>query len=87
VAVYSTDSGTTWHIAEQQPGGYRSAVAFLSGSRWMAVGTNGSDITDDAGVHWRRINGLDLNAISLRGSRSCAVGPKGTVVTMGEQSH
>lgn len=87
VAVYSADSGTTWHLAEQQPAGYRSAVAFLSGKRWMAIGTNGSDMSDDGGVHWRRMDELNLNAINLSGSRSCAVGPKGTVLTMGEQSH
>ncbi len=87
VAVYSTDSGATWHLAEQQPGGYRSEVVFLSGRRFIAVGTNGSDISDDAGVHWRRMDALNLNAFSLSGNRSCAVGPKGTVVAPGERAH
>jgi len=87
VAIYSTDSGATWHLAEQQPGGYRSAVAFLSGRRLMAVGTNGRDISDDAGIHWRRMDAINLNAFSFSGTRSCAVGPKGTVLTMGEQAH
>jgi photosystem II stability/assembly factor-like uncharacterized protein len=87
VAIYSSDSGATWHLAEQQPGGYRSDVVFLSDRRFMAFGTNGSDMSDDAGVHWRRADALNLNAFSLSGGRSCAVGPKGTVVPFGEQSH
>jgi photosystem II stability/assembly factor-like uncharacterized protein len=81
VAVYSTDAGASWHLAEQQPGGYRSAVVFLSGGRFIAVGTSGSDVSDDAGVHWRRVDTLNLNAFSFRGGRSCAVGPEGTVLT------
>jgi photosystem II stability/assembly factor-like uncharacterized protein len=87
VAIYSTDSGATWHLAKQQPGGYRSEVAFLSSRNFAAVGTNGSDLTHDAGIHWTHMDGLNLNAISFSGSRSCAVGPKGTVVMFGEQSH
>lgn len=87
VAIDSTDAGASWHLAEQQPAGYRSAVVFLSGRRFIAVGTNGSDISDDAGVHWRRMDTFNLNAFSVRNSRSCAVGPKGTVLLVGEQSH
>lgn len=87
VAIESTDAGASWHLAEQQPEGYRSAVVFLSGKRLIAVGTNGSDISDDAGAHWRPMDTLNLNAFAFRGGRSCAVGPKGTVLTVGQQSH
>ena len=85
-AIYSQDSGATWHLAAQQPGGYRSAVAFLSGRRCLAVGTNGSNISNDAGVHWRRLDTFNLNAIGVRAGASCAVGPKGTVVPVSQQS-
>ncbi len=87
VAIESTDAGASWHLAEQQPAGYRSAVVFLSGKRLIAVGTNGSDISDDAGAHWRPMDTLNLNAFAFRSGRSCAVGPKGTVLTVGQQSH
>jgi len=87
VAIYSTDSGATWRLAEQQPGGYRSAVAFLSGRRFVAVGTNGSDLSRDAGIHWTHRDDLNLNAIRFAADRSCAVGPKGTVIVVGERSH
>jgi len=70
------DSGATWHLAAQQPGGYRSAVAFLSGRRCVAVGTNGSDISNDAGVHWRHLDTFNLNAIGVRAGASCALAQK-----------
>ena len=87
VAIYSKDSGATWHLAEHQPGGYRSAVTFLSANDLVAVGTNGGDHSRDAGVHWRHTDTLNLNAFSFAADTSCAVGPKGTVVTVGERSH
>lgn len=87
VAITSNDSGATWHLAERQPAGYRSGVAFLSGQELVAVGTNGSDISHDAGEHWTRMDTLNLNAIRAGGGRSYAVGPKGTVVPVDARSH
>jgi photosystem II stability/assembly factor-like uncharacterized protein len=79
VAVYSKDSGATWHLAEQQPGGYRSAVVFLSNKNLAAVGPNGTDVSRDEGVHWTHTNTSNLNAVSFAGTQGWAVGPKGTV--------
>ena len=79
VAAYSNDAGATWHLAEQQPGGYRSAVIFLSGNDLAAVGPNGTDISHDAGVHWTPTDALNLNAASFDINRAWAVGPKGTI--------
>ncbi len=79
VAAYSNDAGTTWHLSEQQPGGYRSAVAFLTDRELVAVGTNGTDISHDAGAHWERIDSLNLNALSFSGSEGSAAGPKGVI--------
>jgi photosystem II stability/assembly factor-like uncharacterized protein len=87
VAIYSKDSGAIWRLAEQQPGGYRSGVVFLSNEDFAAVGTSGSDISHDAGVHWTHRDDLNLNAISVNAGRSCAAGPRGTVVPVGERSH
>lgn len=82
VSAYSTDSGATWHLAEPQPGGYRSAVSEFSDGDFIAVGPNGTDISrDEPGhmMHWQRVNDLSLNAISFDGSSGWGVGPKGTV--------
>jgi photosystem II stability/assembly factor-like uncharacterized protein len=81
VAAYSRDDGETWHLAEQQPGGYRSAVATFSGD-FVTVGTNGTDIHQNAGkeeMRWQHTDRLNLNAIAFDGNQAWAVGPKGSV--------
>jgi photosystem II stability/assembly factor-like uncharacterized protein len=82
VAAYSNDSGETWHLAEQQPGGFRSAVGEFSGGDFATVGTNGTDVSrqelDDT-MHWQHTDYLNLNAASFDGSEGWAVGPKGTI--------
>jgi photosystem II stability/assembly factor-like uncharacterized protein len=80
VAAYSADQGKTWKLAEQQPGGFRSAVDRANEKYVAAVGPNGEDVSDDGGAHWRHTDSLDLNA--LAGSRTgyvWAVGPHGTI--------
>ena len=82
VAAYSPDGGVTWHLAEKQPGGYRSAVARFSGEAFVAVGTNGTDIAayeGRRGLHWQHTDALNLNAASFEGPDGWAVGPKGTI--------
>lgn len=79
VAALSTDSGQTWRLAEQQPGGYRSAVGSFSYQDFAVVGPNGTDVSHDEGRHWQHTDYLNLNAASFAGSEGWAVGPKGTV--------
>jgi len=79
VAIYSDDAGATWHLAEAQPGGYRSAVASFSYGDFAAVGPNGTDISHDKGIHWRHTDKLNLNAIAFESTNGWGVGPKGTV--------
>jgi len=85
VAAYSTDSGSTWHLAEQQPAGYRSAAAFVGDRDLIAVGTNGTDISHDAGAHWQRTDAINLNAASFSGNEGWAVGPKGAIARFNEK--
>ncbi len=70
-AAYSTDRGLTWHAAATPPHGYRSSVAYSEAAEaWIAVGTNGSDISRDEGKTWSPLedpimaNG-NWNALSL----------------------
>ncbi len=79
VAVYSGDSGETWHLAEQQPGGYRSAVANDSHGNFVAVGPNGTDVSLDGGAHWKSIDVLNFNAVSFAETEGWAAGAKGTI--------
>jgi photosystem II stability/assembly factor-like uncharacterized protein len=82
VAAYSNDSGATWHLAEEQPGGYRSAVGDIAYGDFAAIGPNGTDISHDErgnGMHWQHTDRLNLNAASFNGQQGWAVGPKGTI--------
>jgi photosystem II stability/assembly factor-like uncharacterized protein len=83
VAAYSGDSGRTWHLAEVQPGGYRSAVGHFGYGDFAAVGLNGTDVGEQArqgqGLSWKRTDPLSLNAVSFHGTAGWAVGPKGTI--------
>ncbi len=82
VTAYSNDFGATWHLAEQQPGGYRSGVGECGYGDFAAVGPNGTDISHDErgeAMHWQRTDKLNLNAVSFEGQAGWAVGPKGTI--------
>jgi photosystem II stability/assembly factor-like uncharacterized protein len=81
IAVTS-DGGKTWAEPRgRHPGGYRSAVAFLSNRRaWIAAGTSGSDISIDGGESWTRFDTAAYNALSFAPDGSgWAVGPGGKI--------
>jgi hypothetical protein len=85
VAAVSTDSGNTWQLSGQQPGGYRTSVAFDSRrQRFITVGPNGTDVSLDDGVAWtplrpgpRDAADSDRNWTSI--SLPYVVGPKGRI--------
>jgi len=80
VAAYSTVKGKTWKLAESQPGGYRSGVAAVNGQMFVAVGTNGTDVSEDGGVHWKAATSFNLNAATvLNDFHVWAVGSKGAI--------
>ena len=80
VAAFSADQGKTWKLSKQQPGGFRSAVAPLGNSRFVAVGPNGEEISEDGGIHWKQTDFLNLNALMfLDDQHGWAVGPNGTI--------
>jgi photosystem II stability/assembly factor-like uncharacterized protein len=83
VAAYSQDAGKTWTLAAQQPGGFRSAVAWIDGATLAAVGPNGEDISEDGGIDWKHTDSLSLNALAILDvSHGWAVGPKGAIAQM-----
>jgi photosystem II stability/assembly factor-like uncharacterized protein len=80
VAATSLDRGKAWRLAAQQPGGFRSAVAALDKTTFIAVGPTGEDISVDQGAHWKPIGSLNLNAVTILDDQyGWAVGPNGTV--------
>lgn len=60
------DGGYTWSEPSTRPGGYRSGIAFASGSRMLvAVGTNGSDVSMDYGKTWKPVDGHGFNVVAF----------------------
>ena len=68
-AAFTTDGGQTWQTSLEQPSGFRSGVAFLGGDahahHCISVGTNGADLSADAGRTWRRIRNTGYHAIAF----------------------
>jgi photosystem II stability/assembly factor-like uncharacterized protein len=75
------DGCQTWFMASTPPKGFRSAVAYLSDRKiWVAVGTSGSDISEDGGKNWKPIDDGNYNAVSFASSKAgWAVGPGGRI--------
>jgi photosystem II stability/assembly factor-like uncharacterized protein len=75
-AAWSADGGRHWTAASKPPHGYRSAVAWYpQANAWIAVGTNGSDVSRDDGKTWERLDDGKWNALSL----PFVVGPNGRI--------
>ncbi|PYU06035.1 MAG: hypothetical protein DMG34_06970 [Acidobacteria bacterium] len=80
IAAFSDDRSKTWQSATQQPSGFRSAVAALGAQTFLAVGTNGSDLSQDAGVRWKAFASQSFNALfALDAQHVFAAGPKGVI--------
>jgi hypothetical protein len=66
--------------AGKPPHGYRSAVAWDADAKaWIAVGTNGSDVSYDDGKTWSPLDDGKWNALSL----PWVVGPEGRIAKLG----
>jgi hypothetical protein len=78
-AAWSTDGGWTWTASANPPHGYRSGVQWSEPLKaWIAVGTNGSDISRDDGRTWRPLDNGNWNAVSL----PFVVGPNGRIARL-----
>jgi photosystem II stability/assembly factor-like uncharacterized protein len=81
----TSDGGATWTLADSaaSPAGYRSAVAFLPGSRGrrlVAVGLTGTDLSRDGGSTWSRVDSVPYNSVGFATSGAgWAVGPRGRI--------
>jgi len=78
-AAWSADGGQTWTAATKPPHGFRSAVAWDADAHaWIAVGTNGSDISYDDGKTWLPLDNGNWNALNL----PWVVGPGGRIAKL-----
>jgi hypothetical protein len=68
-----------WTASTKAPHGYRSAVAWGAEDKaWIAVGTNGSDVSFDDGKTWQYLDSGNWNAVSL----PWVVGPEGRIAKL-----
>ena len=84
VVALKSDGGRTWRQPKgPEPGGYRSAVAFLPGTQGrilIAVGPTGSDLSADGGETWRPLGTTGFHAVGFASaSAGWAVGEDGSV--------
>jgi len=83
-SAITTDGGANW-TAGSGLSGYRSGIAYITGSTFVAVGTNGSDISVDGGKTWRVLDTSNWNAVQAKGQNAVwAVGPRGLVARLGK---
>lgn len=88
-AAVTLDGGRSWRAldAEARPGGYRSCVAYVPGTRGLklvAVGPSGSDYSLDGGRTWQPLGTEGFHALSVapRGDAAWAVGENGRVARL-----
>jgi photosystem II stability/assembly factor-like uncharacterized protein len=88
VFAYTDGTSNNWLSPQQQPGGYRSAIAFIDKQTLLAAGPAGSDVSQDAGAHWSPFPGPVLNAIfALDSEHVYAAGSKGLIVRYSPKSN
>jgi photosystem II stability/assembly factor-like uncharacterized protein len=84
VAV-TNDGGATWTLTDSttSPAGYRSAAAFVPGTRTntlVAVGLTGTDVSRDGGRTWIAVDTVAYNSVGFASpDAGWAVGPQGRI--------
>jgi photosystem II stability/assembly factor-like uncharacterized protein len=80
------NGGGTWSVPKKRkpPSGYRSCVdAWVSGKElnYVAVGTNGTDVSRDLGNSWLRVSNVGFNSVQFTddGKVGWAVGSDGRI--------
>jgi photosystem II stability/assembly factor-like uncharacterized protein len=77
-AAITADGGNTWARIER-PFAYRSGVAWAK-DHWIAVGTSGSDLSQDNGATWKSLDHENYNSVAFTPiGEGWAVGPRGRI--------
>jgi photosystem II stability/assembly factor-like uncharacterized protein len=72
------DGGRTWQVADSaRTVPYVSAVVAAGGDTAVATGPRGTFVSTDWGEHWRRVDEVAYNAVTIARGRVVLVGPKG----------
>ncbi len=76
--AFTTDGGKTWNLSKGL-NGYRSGVAFISKDTLIAVGSSGSDLSNDGGKTWKNLDKENYNAVKGNSYVFWAIGANGLV--------
>ena len=77
--AFTSDGGITWTMGEGLSG-YRSSVAYSGRMMIVAVGSSGSDISNDGGKTWKNLDENNYNSVQAKGADLIwAVGEKGLI--------
>lgn len=78
---FTKDQGKTWVQTKQPPSGYRSCVEYLGDDNWVTCGLNGTDLTNDDGIHFNRISNESFNVCrkAKNGNSVFFAGSKGKI--------
>jgi photosystem II stability/assembly factor-like uncharacterized protein len=77
-AAITTDGGETWTLIDR-PFSFRSCVAWAK-DRWVAVGTSGSNFSQDNGATWKPLDHKNYNSVAFTSTgEGWAVGPRGRI--------
>lgn len=84
IVALTSDGGRAWREPQgPEPPGYRSAVTFLAsseGANLVAVGPEGTDMSNDAGESWRKLGDTGFHAVGFdRSGVGWAVGENGRI--------
>jgi photosystem II stability/assembly factor-like uncharacterized protein len=78
---FTKNAGKSWISSIQPPTGYRSCVAYIHENMWITCGLNGVDITEDDGLHFKRISNLGFHVCkkSKKGNKIFLAGGGGRI--------
>ena len=80
--AFTNDSGASWSLGKGL-NGYRSGVAFVDKKTIIAVGSSGSDISNDGGKSWKHLDQENYNAVQAKSKNAIwAVGANGLVAKL-----
>ena len=75
--AFTNDGGASWKLTKGLSG-YRSGVDYIDKKTIVAVGSSGSDISDDGGKTWKNLDKENYNAVQAKGKNAVwAVGANG----------
>ena len=81
VSYFSTHTGNMISIITNQPSGFQSCIEFLKDQTFLSTGTPGSNITQDSGKTWKKVDDASYNVCrkARHGNLTLLAGNNGSI--------